>query len=94
VAGFRAPPRAALITALAGYDLCDSAGSSELSRVTPLRVQVGLPVELPDAQVTHAADRVAHPDAMSHMHHFSLVLHYEHDALSCTTPRTPTLKEG
>lgn len=41
--GLRAPPRAALvITALAGYDgyYDDSAGSSEISRITPLRVQV------------------------------------------------------
>jgi hypothetical protein len=38
---YRAPPRAA-ITALAGYDhFCDSAESSDISRITPLRVQVG-----------------------------------------------------
>jgi hypothetical protein len=37
--GYRAPPRA-VIHALAGYDVCDSAGSSDISRITPLRVQV------------------------------------------------------
>ena len=37
--GYRAPPRA-VIHAMAGYDVCDSAGSSDISRITPLRIQV------------------------------------------------------
>jgi hypothetical protein len=37
--GYRAPPRA-VVHAVAGYDVCDSAGSSDISRITPLRIQV------------------------------------------------------